>query len=754
MPRKNKPSAKKLSGIELQVAIAELFKANPGKRYAPAQIIDLLGISNNKDSVKHAVSQLEARKELVLPVDKKPAVIGKVRTYGGRNVATYQGVVDLTRTGAAYVHVEGLDQDVYVPAPHTNTAMHRDVVLVRVLSRPGVKPEGVIESVVERHQSKFIGTVRHFHNHALVFPDLKQIPFDIYVSYDLLMGAEDGEKVLVDVIKWSEGQVEMPLGRVTQRLGVMGGHEYEANVVLINSGFDISFAPEVNEEAEKLKPGITAAEIKKRIDLREVVTFTIDPADAKDFDDAISVRRLDNGHYEVGVHIADVAHYVKAGSALDKEAARRTTSVYLVGRVCPMLPERLSNGLCSLRPHEEKLTFSAIFEMDEAGVVYNRLFGRSVIYSDRRFTYEEAQEVIETGTGDFADELQLLNRMATALRTRRFAEGSINFDETEVRFELDEQGEPVGAYSKTRKEAHLLVEDFMLLANREVAAYMALRGGKGKEVPFVYRIHDAPDMERLAELGRSAAALGVRLDLRNPDHIPASLNKLIESARSHPTLAVLAPLAIRCMAKAIYSTKNIGHYGLGFAYYSHFTSPIRRYADVLSHRILAKNFSANPYRADGEELESICSHISKMERKAVEAEREYTKYMQAVYMKRFEGEVLEGTVTGFIERGFFVEVGTSRAEGMIVFDRLRDFFQIADDRLSAVGTRKGRIIKLGQKLKVKVLSSDPVKRQIELSPVEWDEAPVFSESQRKAAGKKPARTAPPTGKRRTFGKPD
>jgi ribonuclease R len=730
-PKQPKPSNKKpkLTASELQVAIKKLLSANPGKKYAPKQIIHLLDIANNSDSVKNALAIVEKNATPIF--NKKPSrpdnkIVTQDRTtYGGRNATLAIGTLQLTRTGSAYVIIEGREQDVFVNARAIGTALDGDRVEVRVIDRPGARPEGEVRQVIERLRRFITGTIRIFPKYALLFPDLKMIPFEVMLElHDIPAHVEDGSKAVVEIEDWPEDRFQQPMGKIIHHLGLPGDHEYQATMTLVDHGFNPAFPPEVNAESESFPAEIPHEEIKTRRDFRDITTFTIDPEDAKDFDDALSIRRLENGNLEIGVHIADVSHYVRPGSALDREAYLRATSVYLIGRVCPMLPERLSNVLCSLRPNEDRLTYSAVFEMEESGKVVTRWFGRTVIHSDRRFSYEEAQQVIETGEGDFADEIQLLNRIALNLRTKRFANGSINFDENEVRFKLDETGEPVEAYVKARFEAHLLIEDFMLLANREVARYMDRLGKESQVIPFVYRTHGEPNVDKLNELGRAAFELGLRLDFQSPENVSKSLNQLVDAARENPGLAMLSPLAIRCMAKAVYSTGNIGHYGLGFEDYTHFTSPIRRYADVMVHRIIDRNLGGNIWRTDQEALDRQCSHVSSMEKKAAEAEREFTKYMQVIMTGRLIGQEVEGRVSGFIDKGFFVELPGSRAEGMVPFEKLNDIFQISDSRLRAVGVRKGRTITLGMKLMVRIVSADPTLRQIELKVLDVDSLPI------------------------------
>jgi ribonuclease R len=456
----------------------------------------------------------------------------------------------------------------------------------------------------------------------------------------------------------------------------------------------------------------TPEEIAKRRDLRDIPTFTIDPIDAKDFDDALSIEYFDDGSCEIGVHIADVTHYVKPNTALDKEAYLRSTSVYLVDRVLPMLPERLSNELCSLRPNEDKYTFSAVFKFDKKDNLIGRWFGKTIIHSDRRFAYEEAQEVIENKEGDMTKEILDMARIARKMRKQRFKEGAIAFESEEVRFKLDEDGVPIDVYIKERKEANLLIEDYMLLANKEVAIYVNKK--EKPEIPYIYRIHDLPNPDKVAEFARFAFELGVHLKTDTPEQIAKSYNDLAKKAQTEEALKMLQPLAIRTMAKAEYATDNIGHYGLGFDFYTHFTSPIRRYSDVLAHRILYQVLENKNYRFNKETLDTQCRHISLMERKANDAERESIKYKQTEFMEKHVGSAFEGVISGIIDRGIFVELKESHCEGMVSFDTMYEAFEITDGRLKAVGLRTGKVYKMGDTVRVVITNADLQKRQIDM----------------------------------------
>src|SRR5688500_1190916 len=494
----------------------------------------------------------------------------------------------MTRSGAAYVIVEDMEDDIYVSGKNVGGAMNRDKVEVEIISsRRGRKPEGRIVNVVKRNIEQVMGTLKLFKSFAVVVPDRSNIRFDVIIPTDKVGEAVDGDKVVAKITSWEK---ESPSGEIVHVLGASGSHELEMQSILIHNGFNLAFPEQVIDESRKLEETVSDEEIASRRDFRKITTFTIDPITAKDFDDALSFQVLENGNVEVGVHIADVSYYVKPGSALDKEAYLRSTSVYLVDRVCPMLPEKLSNELCSLRPLEESLCYSAVFEIDSDNKVVSRWFGRTIIFSDHRFSYEDAQVGLETGEGPFAAELKKLNKIALALRKKRFKDGAITFETDELQFMVDEFGETLEIFVKERKDAHLLIEDFMLLANREVATFIAEKS-KVKEIPFPYRVHDVPDPDKLMDFQRFARELGFHMQIDTPKQVSKSFNKLAEAAKEDERLRLLEPLAIRTMAKAIYTTNNIGHYGLAFEFYTHFTSPIRRYSDVLVHRILDLNLN-------------------------------------------------------------------------------------------------------------------------------------------------------------------
>lgn len=715
----SKIKGQKLTTKQLQYEILKILRRNPKKRYNPKQLIRKMKVQNNKDAVQFALDKLVESQKVVNLGDYKYKFETRSPsdspTDNGNNRQTVTGRVDMTRMGSAYIIIDGQDQDVHVAAKYMHGALNGDIVKIRTwYPRGRRKPEGEVMEVVERSQAHFMGTYWEYPKYALVTPD-GPVPMDILVDKENNRGAKDGEKVVVKVTEWPEGKQQHPIGIITSVLGQAGSSDIEMKSILINTGFQLDFPEEVVQQSEAIPLEIDPQEIARRRDMREILTFTIDPDTAKDFDDALSYRKLENGNTEVGVHIADVTHYVHENSPLDKEAFDRSTSVYLVDRVLPMLPEKLSNGVCSLRPNEDKLVFSAIFEFDKNTQVVKRWFGKAVIHSNRRFAYEEAQEVLDGKSEELADELHDLNRIAKVLKKRRFKQGSINFETDEVKFRLAEDGTPIDVYIKERKDAHMLIEDFMLLANREVATFINRKSKDlQKEIPFVYRIHDLPDLDKAAEIARFAAELGFDMDVSSPEVLARSYNKLQKAAETDHALKLLQPLAIRTMAKAEYSTENIGHYGLGFDYYSHFTSPIRRYSDVLAHRLLERNLDDHTFIANKMELEEQCKHISRQERKAVEAERESIKYKQVEFIEKHVGEEFDGIVSGFSDRGVFIELEGNHCEGMVNFNTMEETFELADSRLFMLGKRSGIRVKMGDKVRVKIIEADLTRRRIDM----------------------------------------
>ena len=714
---------KKLTQEQLQNAIGRLLLKEPKAKFNAKEIIRKLKLKNSKDSVTEALAAMSRSGKLTSFNGKYKLGDKKIKrakegvTKGRQSLKQVSGRVDLIRSGAAYIVVDTEDDDVYVPQKFLNSAMHGDKVVVNILKfRKGRNPEGEVVEVTNRANKKFVGNLQLSKKGGLVLVDHPKMSFDVKIDVEDLNGAQDGDRVILEVTKYGRGSKQSFRGQITNILDSSDRNEMEMNAILINSGFELTHSAEVMAEVALLNDEITDKDLAKRRDMREDLTFTIDPHDAKDFDDAISYKVLEDGIVEIGIHIADVTHFVKAGTALDDEAYERSTSVYLVDRVCPMLPERLSNELCSLRPNEDKFTFSAVFQFDTDHKIIDRWFGKTLTHSQRRYSYEEAQEILESGKGDYAKELKAVAKVAAKLRKARFKNGAINFETEEVKFELDEKKKPIGVYIKQRKEANLLVEDFMLLANKEVAKYMAKKV-KAPEIPFVYRVHDEPDQDRLADFALFAKEMGIKVKVDTPANVAKSLNKLAEKTKEDESIKLLQPLAIRTMSKAAYTSENIGHYGLAFEYYTHFTSPIRRYSDVLVHRILQKNLEKNIKRVDKEKLEAKCTHISAQERKAISAERESIKYKQVEYLEGKEGEVFEAFISGMIDKGIFVQLKESKAEGLIKFDAFKESYEIQSSRMKAIGNRSGAEIKMGDKVKVKLLQTDVNKREIELQIV-------------------------------------
>lgn len=632
------------------------------------------------------------------------------------------GKVDMTSTGAAYVTVEGYERDIYISPRKVRQALPGDIVKVHAYAtNHGSRTEGEIVEVIERAKETFVGTltINTTSKVAFVVPDNQKMPVDFFIPLGEMLRAKDGDKVIVKMTEWPE-RAKNPIAHVITVLGRPGEMETEMHSILAEFDFPLYFPENVEKDAERIPEVISKEEISKRRDFRGITTFTIDPDDAKDFDDALSIQKLKNGNWEIGVHIADVSHYVQPGSALDEEAVKRATSVYLVDRVIPMLPEKLSNKVCSLRPNEEKLVFSAVFEMDEKAKVIKEWFGRCIINSDQRFTYDDAQNLIEGGEGPLKDEVLTMHGLAQQLRAKRFENGAIAFEKEEVKFRLDEEGNPIEVYLKQYKDSNKLIEEFMLLANKQVATVIG-RPKQGMAKTFVYRIHDNPVQERLETLVTIAAQLDYKVELGPRRIVTDSLNKLLADIKGKGEENMLSTMAIRCMAKAEYSTDNIGHFGLGFDYYTHFTSPIRRYPDVMVHRLLQRYLDGGK-SAFKQDYEDLCKHSSEMEKNASNAERASTKYMQAKYLQDHIGEEFEGLISGVTEWGIFVEIKANKCEGMIrLKDLPDDFYDYEEDKMSVVGSTTGNSYTLGDAVMVKVMNVSLEKRQIDLAVIGWPE---------------------------------
>lgn len=627
------------------------------------------------------------------------------------------GVIDIARSGDAFVIVEGKKKDFFVFRKNINKAFDGDTVSIRRLHKPNAsRPEAVVTEIIKRHRIQFIGVVERINDVCFVIPDNTGIKSDFFIPESRTMQCKHHDKVVVEFIEW-RAKDKNPIGQITEILGNAGSNDIEMKSILIENGFFTAFPKHVLDEADELKIEIPEEEKKQRRNFSNIATFTIDPADAKDFDDALSFKKIEDGMYEIGVHIADVSYYVKEHSAMEKEAFKRATSVYLVDRVAPMFPERLSNIICSLRPNEDKCCYAAVFKMDDKATIKDVWFGRTLIHSQKRFTYDEAQEILEGKDGPFKEELLKLNELAHILRNHRFKNGSISFEAPETKFKLDDNGKPIGVFVKERKDAHKLIEDFMLLANKAVATYIGKERNQNGKVPFVYRVHDLPDPERLIDFQLFAQKFGHKVQLNNPKQIARELNRLMIEIEGTPEQAVLQQLAIRCMAKAIYTTNNIGHYGLGFEYYTHFTSPIRRYPDVAVHRLLDKIIHGQKLPTQ-DELEYQCKHSSERERAAADAERSSVKYKMAEYMSSHVGEHFSGIVSGVKNWGIYVEIPQYNCEGLIRIETMRDDTYVFDERkLRMIGRRTDKVYQLGEEIKVKVVSVDLEKKTIDFELV-------------------------------------
>lgn len=621
------------------------------------------------------------------------------------------GTIDLNKSHNAYLVNSGIEQDVFIAFPKLNTAMDKDIVRVKVIGiKKSGKVEGEVVEVLERANLKFVGTIKKNRTTFFLIPDNQKMIYDIFIPSENLNEAKDGEKVVVEILSWKKKE-RHPKGKVVRILGMPGNNDVEMHAILEEFGLPYNFDEEIENQANEIKDEIPEAEIKKRLDFRNITTFTIDPQDAKDFDDALSFEFLKNGNYRIGVHIADVSHYVEKDSLLDKEAYERATSVYLVDRVVPMLPERLSNFICSLRPNEEKLCFSVIFEIDKKTNIVEYNIDKTIIKSDRRFTYEEAQKIIEEKEGDFAAELQKLNELAKILKTKRLDNGAFNFEHFEVKFILDEKANPINVYFKESNDSNYLIEEFMLLANK----YVAMHVGKKKK-DFVYRVHAEPDLQKLEILNNFVKKLGYKIDKSNKKKLSKSMNKLITNVAGKSESNIIENLAVRAMAKAIYDSENIGHYGLAFDYYTHFTSPIRRYPDIMVHRLLyayLKNKKENTAN-----LKTCCKHCSAMEQLATQAERSSIKYKQVEYLQNKIGENFKAVISGVAEYGFFVELEENACEGLVHINTLKnDFYFFDSENFQIIGVKSNIAYRLGDVIVVKIINVNITKKQVDFEVV-------------------------------------
>ena len=698
-------------------AILSIYGENPTRSLNYKQVCKIMGIKDlaGKDAVQKLIEELHQQGKLVENRAYRYMLNPKIIAQYGPKTQYVEGTVDMKSTGKAYVILDDdSGEDVFIAPNNTFKALHGDRVKVAMFpKRKDKKPKGKIIEILERKHSDFVGILRITRGYVFVVPDNNNMPVDIFVPKGELNGAKNGQKVMVHIVDWPDGSGN-PFGEIIRVLGDPGDNNVEMVSILASHDYPLDFPKDVLKEADAVAIKIKADEIKKRRDFRKVFAITIDPADAKDFDDAISLQKLPNGHWEIGVHIADVSHYVQPGSAIDEEAFNRGNSVYLVDRTIPMLPEVLCNNVCSLRPDEEKLTFSAVFEMDDEANIYNKWIGKTIIKSCRRYNYDEVQAMIEGGEGDNKDQIITFNALATKLRDKRTAAGSINFHSEEVKFILDANGKPIDTYITVQNESHQLIEDFMLLANRTVAETFGTPSSKWKNSTFVYRVHDEPNPEKLNNFLRLISRLGYTMDISTRSKLVHSYNKLFEDVEGKGEKNLVEQVAVRTMAKAAYSTDNIGHYGLAFDYYTHFTSPIRRYSDLLVHRLIERYLIENKPSVDKKEYEDMCVHISEMEKLAEDMERQSVKYKQAEYLEDKIGQDFDGLVSGVSKWGIYVELKDNKCEGLVRYDAMPgDYYYLDEDNFRVIGQESGHIIQLGDEVRIRIKSVDLLKRQMD-----------------------------------------
>ncbi len=705
--KKEKEKREKKEKVSVRSSVLSFLDDMAGKAYDPDQLSRKLGFK--KKSLIKDLNDILDRLEEEGRVERLSN--GSYKSNMKRIAVT--GRVDHVNPRFAYVVTGEPDNDIYVSTRELGSALHGDTVNVVVSSkRSGKNREGKVTEVVKRNRTRFVGRLDVSANYAFIVPDFKKIYQDFFIYPEHLKGAKTNDKVVFEVIKWGEGD-KSPEAKVIEILGKTGENEAEIHSIMAEFDLPFRFTEKVLQESKNIGEGITIDEVNNRWDFRKVLTFTIDPEDAKDFDDAISYRKLEGGNHEIGVHIADVTHYVHPGTSLDDDAFDRATSVYLVDRTVPMLPERLSNELCSLRPNEDKLTFAAVFEMDAKANVHKEWFGRTIIHSDHRFTYEDAQVVIETGQGKFAGELKILNELHHKLRSERFSKGAVNFETTEVKFKLDAKGKPLAVVPKIRKDAHKLIEEFMLLANRAVATHIYKMKKGGDKNTFVYRTHDFPDPQKVVDFAKFATQFGHKINVEESS-VSRSLNRLMDEIEGKPEQNVLQSLAVRTMAKAKYTTEAKGHFGLAFDHYTHFTSPIRRYPDMMVHRLL-QHYLDQGKPVNKKEFEEKCIHASEREKRAADAERASIKYKQVEFMSMAEKKAYQGIISGVTDFGIFIEIIETKCEGMVrLVDLKDDFYEFEEKNYRVIGRRRKKVYRLGDEVSVRVKKTDVDRRLIDL----------------------------------------
>jgi len=716
---------------DLTRKLLKILNNSPSNSFNNKQISSKLEITDaaGRNQIIQKLEELKGQKK-VEEAERGKFKIAPTSKY-------YTGILDATTNGNAYFICDELEHDIYIPARNLNRGLDKDTVKIYLYNRKNSsKEEGDVVEIIKRAKTEFVGVLQLSKNFGFVVPDDAKMYADIFVAKNKLKNAEDGVKVLVKLTDWPENS-KNPFGEVLEVLGMPGDHETEIHSILLEYGLPYKFPENVEEEADLIPLEISQKEIEKRRDMRGDLTFTIDPKDAKDFDDALSYKVLENGNHEIGIHIADVSHYLQEKTMLDAEAYDRATSVYLVDRVVPMLPEVLSNGVCSLRPNEEKLTFSAVFEINEKAHVINQWFGRTVTYSDKRFAYEEAQEIIETKGNTISKDISItgesytvepeiveavlkLDKLAKILRKKRLQQGAITFDRVEVKFNLDENAEPIGVFFKESKDANKLIEEFMLLANRKVAEFVGSKKGVPSKNTFIYRVHDEPDEDKLMSLQTIVSKFGYKnkIDLKNKQTTSTSLNQLLQDVHGTGEANMIETLAVRSMSKAVYTTENIGHYGLAFDYYSHFTSPIRRYPDVMTHRLL-QHYLDGGKSPKAEVYEEKCRHSSDMEYLASKAERDSIKYMQVKYMENHKDQQFEGVISGVTEWGIYVEIIENKCEGMVRIREIKDDYYLYDEKQYAlVGQSTKNLYQLGDHVLIKVKHTDLERKHLDFTLLE------------------------------------